>query len=79
MDAFFTSLLEKGGAPAIIAVLCGVIVKLWLDRQTLEAKIVEILTAWREDTRLYGTKAESLLEKASVIAEAFRDSKGPRR
>lgn len=78
MDAFLAGLLEKGGMPAIVAVLMGVIVKLWLDRQTLEAKIVEILTAWREDTKLYGTKAESLLEKASLIAEAFRDGK-PRR
>lgn len=78
MDAFLTGLLEKGGMPAVIAVLLSVIVKLWLDRQGLEAKIIEILTDWREDTRLYGTKAESLLEKASLIAEAFRDGK-PRR
>lgn len=66
--------------PSVIAVLLAVIIKLWLDRQGHEAQIIKILTDWKEDTKLYGTKAESLLEKASLIAEAFRDgNKGPRR
>lgn len=56
----------------MIAVLAGVVGKLWTDGKTKDDKIVGILTEWREDVRQMNSKAEALLDKTVIVADTLR-------
>lgn len=46
-----TALFAQGGPYAVIAVLLGVVAKLWADGQTKDTKIYELQDARLEDTK----------------------------
>lgn len=81
-------LLSQGLLGLAVLVLGAVTVVLWralLREQDAsdakDAKLVETLTAWREDTKQTASAMASLLDKTVVIAEALRtaSNRGTRR
>lgn len=68
-----TGLLSSGGPYAIVAVLCGVIAKLWADGVAKDRAHIETLTAWREDTASSNEKLYGALETLkAVMAQSGR-------
>lgn len=73
MDALISSLLSQGGSYAVVAVLLGVVAKLWLDGKAKDEQLISTLTDWREDTKLSNEKLFSALETLkAVIASGGR-------
>lgn len=73
MDALVSTLIGQGGPPAIIAVLLGVVAKLWLDGKAKDQQLISTLTDWREDTKLSNEKLYSALETLkAVMAQGSR-------
>lgn len=73
MDALISSLIGQGGPAAIIAVLLGVVAKLWLDGKAKDTQLISTLTDWREDTKLSNEKLFQALETLkAVIASGGR-------
>lgn len=68
-----TALFAQGGPYAVIAVLMGVVSKLWLDGKDKDTQLISTLTDWREDTKLSNEKLFSALETLkAVIASGGR-------
>lgn len=73
MDALVSTLISQGGAPAIIAVLLGVVAKLWVDGRAKDDQLISTLTDWREDTKISNEKLFQALETLkAVIASGGR-------
>lgn len=72
-------LLSQGLLGMAVLVLGVVVFFLWRELQSKDDKLVETLTLWREDTKQSATLMASLVDKAALIAEAFRDGRGTRR
>lgn len=71
-------LLSQGLLGLAVLVLGTIAVFLWRALQVKDAKLIETLVAWREDTKATSTVMAALLDKTAVIAEALKD-KGTRR
>lgn len=68
-----TALFAQGGSYAVIAVLLGVVSKLWVDGRAKDEQLISTLTDWREDTKLSNEKLFSALETLkAVIASGGR-------
>lgn len=65
----FTALFAQGGPYAVIAVLLGVVTKLWLDGKDKDTQIIAILTDWRSDTSLSNEKLYAALETLKAVME----------
>lgn len=72
-------LLAQGLLGLAVLVLGVVVYFLWRELQDKDDKLLETLTAWREDTKQTASAMASLLDKTVVIAEALRDAGRPRR
>lgn len=71
-------LLSQGLLGLAVLVLGSVVFFLWRALEAKDAKLIETLTAWREDTKATSTVMAALLDKTAVIAEALKN-KGTRR
>lgn len=79
-------LVAQGLLGIAVLALSAVAIVLWralLKEQTAndhkDAKLVETLIAWREDTRQTGAAMASLLDKTVIIAEALQANRSTRR
>jgi hypothetical protein len=71
-------LISQGLLGLAVLVLGAVVFFLWRALEAKDTKLIETLTAWREDTKSTGLAMAALLDKTTIIAEALRD-KGSRR
>lgn len=72
-------LIAQGVLGLAVLVLGVAVFFLWRELQAKDDKLVETLTAWREDTKQTSTAMASLLDKAAIIAEVLRDATPRRR
>jgi hypothetical protein len=69
----FNTLFAQGGPFSVIAVLLGVVTKLWLDGKSKDQQLISILTDWRSDTALSNEKLYAALETLkAVMAQSGR-------
>jgi hypothetical protein len=69
------ALLQSGGPYALVAVLSGVVVKLWGDGKAKDERLIKVLEDWRTDTKSQGDKLQALAEKLAVLMDAKRGSR----
>lgn len=69
-------LIAQGLLGVAVVALAVVVFFLWRELQSKDSKLIETLTAWREDTKQTSSAMASLLDKTVIIAEALRDAAG---
>lgn len=65
-----TALFAQGGPYAVIAILLGVVSKLFLDGKDKDSQLISTLTDWREDTKVSNEKLFAALETLKAVIAA---------
>lgn len=67
-----SALFAQGGPYAVVAVLLGVVAKLWADGQSKDAKIYELQDARLEDTKTAMASVTSAIDTVKATISALQ-------